>query len=345
MMRLLTITTSLIVNLNFSSGSNSNTASASFIGLNNSSTPDGTVFTYSGGGGTTVTLNDTGGRRNRIEDDDEANHVITDGGGIVADGAQVEAESLIELRALDAGGNPTGPTITITVFSQGGVTGDVWGFASDTELQDGVSYVKTGGSNIGTSRYNSFVTCFGPGTRIATPDGDMPIEEIETGQPIWTRDHGAMPVTWIGSTTVPGTGAFAPVVFTPGSIGNDAELVVSQEHRIFFTSARAEVLFGQSDGLIAAKHLSGLPGVNIQDRESITYTHLMFDSHQIIRSNGALTESFFLSEHALSAVEDAQRKELLALFPSLDDALSQFGASAALTLRKSDAALLRPYLG
>lgn len=312
--------------------------------INNSNTPNGTTFTYSSGGGTTVTLDDTGGRRNRFEDDDEDDHVITDGGGIVADGAQVEAESLIELRALDAGGNPTGPTITITVMSQGGVTGDVWGFATDTELQDGVTYAKTGGSNSGTSRYNSFITCFGPGARIRTPSGDMPAHDITTGQMVWTRDNGDMPVTWIGSTTVPGTGAFAPVVFTPGSIGNDAELVVSQEHRMFFASAQAEVLFGQSDVLVAAKHLCGLPGVNIQEREEIRYTHLMFDSHQIIESNGVLTESFFLSENALSGVTRDQRRELLALFPSLDEGLDSFGSSAALTLRKSDAALLRPHL-
>lgn len=312
--------------------------------INNSSTPNGTTFTYASGGGATITLDDTGGRRNRLEDDDESNHIIVDGGGIVADGTEVEGESLIELRALDAGGNPTGPTITITVMSQGGVTGDVWGFASDTELQDGVTYVKTGGSNIGTSRYNSFITCFGPGTKIRTPSGEMPVEEITTGQMVWTRDNGEMPVAWIGSTTVPGTGAFAPVVFTPGSIGNDAELVVSQEHRMFFASAQAEMLFGQSDVLIAAKHLCGLPGVNISEREEIRYTHLMFDSHQIIQSNGALTESFFLSENALSGVTRDQRAELLALFPSLDEGMDRFGSSAALTLRKSDAAILRPHL-
>ena len=312
--------------------------------INNSDTPDGTVFTYSGGGGTTVTLNDTGGRRNRFEDDDAANHVITDGGGIVANGTGVEAESLIELRALDAGGNPIGPTITITVMSQGGVTGDIWGFASDTQLQDGVSYIKTGGSNTGTSRYNSFVTCFGPGTGIRTPDGDVPIEEISAGQMVWTRERDAMPVTWIGTTTVSATGAFAPVIFPRGSIGNDAELVVSQEHRIFFASARAEVLFGQSEVLIAAKHLCGLPGVAIRERDTIRYTHLMFNSHQIIQSNGALSESFFLSANALAGVTGDQRRELLALFPSLESGLESFGSSAALTLRKSDAALLRPHL-
>ena len=145
--------------------------------INNSSTPNGTVFTYSSGGGTTVTLDDTGGSRNRFEDDDPGDHVITDGGGIVANGAQVEAESIIELRALNSAGDPVGPIITITVFSQGGNFSDVWGFSSDTALQDGVSYIKTGGSNTGTSRYNSFITCFGPGTLIQTPGGDMAIDK------------------------------------------------------------------------------------------------------------------------------------------------------------------------
>ncbi|WP_299842288.1 Hint domain-containing protein [uncultured Roseovarius sp.] len=312
--------------------------------INNSSTPNGTIFTYSGGGGATVTLDDTGGRRNTFEDDDENNHIIANGGGLLPNGTAVEAESLILMRALDGSGNPTGPTITITVFSQGGVTGDVWGFATDTELQDGVSYIKTGGSNIGDSRYRNFITCFGPRTRIQTPDGQKRVETIKPGQLVWTRDNGNLPVKWVGSTTVPGKGAFAPVVFAPNSIGNVEELVVSPEHRIFVTSAMAEVLFGQPEVLIAAKHLCGLPGVSIREQDEIRYTHLMFDTHQIILSNGSLTESFFLSKNALAGVSSDQRQELLALFPSLDEGLDQFGDSAALTLKKSDATLMRAYL-
>ena len=312
--------------------------------INNSSTPDGTVFTYSSGGGTTVTLNDTGGRRNRFEDDDPANHVITDGGGIVANGTQVEAESQIFLRALDVNGNPTGPTITLTVFSQGGVTGDIWGFATDIPLQDGVSYVKTGGSNTGTSRYRDFITCFGPGTLIQTPKGPRAIETLRVGDLVWTRDRGNLPIRWIGQCTVPGKGAFAPVVFAPDVIGNDAELVVSQEHRMFFTSAWAEFLFGHPDILVAAKHLSTLPGIEIREQDEICYVHLMFDSHQIIRANGTLSESFFLSENALTGVSSDQQKELLALFPTLAEGIRQFGQSAALTLRKSDAELFRQYV-
>lgn len=312
--------------------------------INNSDTPNGTEFLFSSGGGTTVTLDDTGGSTNTFDDDDETNHVITDGGGIVANGTEVEAESRIFIRALDGNGNPTGPTITLTVFSQNGVTSDVWGFATDFPLQDGVSYTKTGGSNTGDSTYASFMACFGPGTDIRTDTGTLPVEKIETGQMVWTLGNGCQPVRWIGTTEVEATGAFAPVVFAPGSIGNARELIVSQEHRMLVGNSAAELLFGQGQVLVAAKHLCGLPGVALRPGETIRYTHIMFDAHQIIEANGVLSESFFLSEHSLSGVEANQRRELLALFPSLGDGLDQFGTTTAMTLRAHEAEVLRNYL-
>lgn len=312
--------------------------------INNSDTPDGTIFTYTGGGGTTVTLDDTGGSSNTFDDDDEANHVITDGGGIVTNGTEVEAESLIFVRALDINGNPTGPVITITVFSQGGVTGDVWGFSPDIPLQDGVSYTKTGGSNIGDSGYNNFITCFGPGTIIETAQGARNVDDISPGDRVWTLDNGLQTVRWIGRTNVSGKGAFAPVVFAPGAIGNTSELVVSQEHRIYLHSEMAELLFGEAQVIITAKHLCGLPGVALRPQASITYTHLMFDRHQIIRSNGALSESFFLSQISVAGVARKQVTELLSLFPSLASGIAAFGATAARALKANEASVLRAYL-
>lgn len=312
--------------------------------INNSGTPNGTEFTFSAGGGTTVTLDDTGGSANTFEDDNEANHVITDGGGIVADGALAEAESLIFLRELDTNGDPTGPVITITVFSQGGVTSDVWGFSTDTELLDGVSYVKTGGSNRGSSDYADFIACFGPGTMIATEQGVTPVDDIEIGQKVWTLENGMQPVRWIGRTTVKGTGKFSPVVFAPGAIGNERELVVSQEHRMLFDTGLSEYLFGETQVLVAAKHLVGLPGVTRQQWARIEYSHLMFDRHQIIRSNGSLTESFFLSQNSLRGLESAREAELLSLFPSLASGIAGFGAAAARSLKTAEAIALRHYM-
>ncbi|UWQ75106.1 Hint domain-containing protein [Leisingera sp. M658] len=309
--------------------------------INNSDTPNGTVFAYSGGAGTNVTLNDTGGGRNRFNDDRESDHVITDGGGIVADGAEVESESHILLRELDGNGNPVGPEITVYVFSQGGQTSNVWGYSTDLPLEAGKSYVKTGGQNTGTSRYSDYVTCFGAGTLIDTADGQVAVEDITKGQRVWTKEAGLQPVRWVAAASVCGHGSFAPVVIAPGAIGNADELVLSQQHRVHVALPVAEMLFGQSDVLVAAKHLCGLPGVGIREQAKIRYFHFMFDRHHIVRSNGVLTESFFLAPGSVAALDWAQRRELLSLFPSLGRDSSRFGKTAAMTLTSGEARVLK----
>ena len=115
--------------------------------INNSDTPNGRIFTYSSGIGKVITIDDTR-RTSTFDDDNRFRHTVTDGNGLVTNGTSVEAESLIEIRALDAAGNPTGDVITPKVFSQDGVTSRVWGFSSDTPLVDGVSYIKVGGPTL-----------------------------------------------------------------------------------------------------------------------------------------------------------------------------------------------------
>lgn len=311
--------------------------------INNSDTPDGTVYQYSSGTGTTVTLDDTF-EINIFNDDDPGNHIITNGGGIVANGTEVESESLINVRALDDDGDPVGPEITIYVFSQGGNFSDIWGYGTSAPLQDGTSYIKVSGSNEGSSPYTNFIPCFGEGTLIDTVSGPIPVQELVRGEKVWTKDNGFQPIRWIGSTTVQGKGALAPVVIEPGSLGNSEVLVLSQQHRVLIESSKAEILFGDPDVLVAAKHLCGLPGVSIREQERVQYTHFMFDCHHIVRSNGALTESFFLETLSVKALPDPQQKEILALFPSLSKATQDFGHTAALTLNSRAASVLRESL-
>jgi hypothetical protein len=320
--------------------------------INNSDTPNGTIFIYSGGGGTSVTIDDTNTFADNIpfdnnlffNDDDRFNHTVTNGGGIVGNGSLVDAESTIILRALDSAGNPTGPEIEVTVFSQNNTTGNVWGFGTDTPLVDGVSYIKVGGDNDGTVRYTDFITCFEARTKIKVRSGLKAAEDIAIGDMVWTRDSGYQPVRWVGKTTVAARGAFAPVVIKPGGIGNAEELVVSQQHRILLSSASAELLFGVNEVFVAAKHLCGLPGVSERAGGSITYVHFMFDTHQIVSANGISCESFFLSEFSVSGVEADQRRELLALFPSLKTGMQQFGSTAVTTLKGFEANLFCDYL-
>lgn len=312
--------------------------------INNGNTPNGTIFQYTAGSAQEITLNDTRGGSNVFNDGQPNQHRIVDGKGLVNNGTGVESESIIRLRELDADGNQAGPVITLNVYSQNGNFSDIWGYSTTSQLQNGSSYVKVSGVNNGSSAYTTFITCFAEDTQIATPDGQIAVQDITVGQMVWTLEAAAMPVRWVSSTTVAGRGAFAPVVIQPGVIGNDTPLTVSQQHRIRVTSAMADLMFGKPDVLVAAKHLVGLPGVDIQECDTITYTHFMFDNHQIVRANGALAESFFWAETAVNALEDTQRAELEALFPSLAAGYDRFGVSAAMTLTGREAAALRPYL-
>ncbi|WP_170575804.1 Hint domain-containing protein [Ruegeria atlantica] len=312
--------------------------------INNSDTPDGTIFVYSGGTGTTVTLDDTGGSPNVFNDDQEDDHVITDGGGLVANGTQVESESIITVRALDENGNPTGPEIDVYVFSQNGVTQDVWGYGTSEPLEPGTSYIKISGSNTGSSSYSDFITCFGAGTLIDTADGVEEVQNLEPGQLVWTRDNGLQPVRWIGTTEVSGVGAFAPVLIEAGALGNTRDLIVSQEHRVLIKAPATDMLFGSPEVFVAAKHLCGHPGISIRETDRITYVHFMFDRHQIVRSNGALTESFYFGQSAKYALSSPQRAEIRALFPSVEAINDAFQHTAAPTINAREASVLRAYL-
>ena len=46
-------------------------------------------------------------------------------------------------------------------------------------------------------------------------------------------------------------------------------------------------------------------------------SHLLFDRHELVWSNGTVTESFYLGDQAVAAVDAAAREEILALFPDM----------------------------
>lgn len=314
--------------------------------INNSDTPNQTVFTYQSGSGELVTLDDTdgGNAQNRFDDDDRFDHQILDGAGLVEDGTFVESESRIDLRALDANGNPTGPTINIYVLSKDGDFTDVWGFAALAPLEDGVQYVKVSGSNNGTSFYSDYITCFAAGTMIQTAQGARAVENLRPGDEVWTFEDGLQPVLWSACSRVVGLGRFAPVHIAAGSLGNSEDLLVSQQHRICVENAMAELFFGQASVLVAAKHLCGLPGIDIRPCPEITYAHFMFDRHRLVRAAGVLSESFFLSENSVVSVDEAARVELRAIFSDKFHTFDRYGSTAVPTLTAREAKVLLPHL-
>lgn len=212
--------------------------------------------------------------------------------------------------------------------------------ASQTEI-DGVTskaiqsitltdVVKSNFKGLDISRYGlenspGFV-CFRNGTLILTTRGDIPVEDLRPGDMVVTRDHGPQPLRWIGHKQLGAEllGLFDklhPVRIRAGALGNGLprrDLYVSQQHRILVSSKIAERMFGEPEVLVAAKHLTGIDGIEIDDSaEALTYYHLLFDRHEIVCSEGAQTESLFTGPEAMKSVSPEARAEILALFPEL----------------------------
>ena len=218
-------------------------------------------------------------------------------------------------------------------------TGQI-GYVSEEPLRPGVDYIVTGsGSTHSTSQggeepFYSDLTefCFCTGTRIMTRDGWQAVETLEIGSEVWTRDHGYKPVGWIGITQAQGPSTDI-IRFAPDSVGNKDPLCVSPNHRMVVSNWRSQLMLGQDEVLIPAKNLVDGTTVTVENRTNVQFVHLMFDQHEIINAEGALTESFFVGDYSASALDAAAREEILALFPQLRD-LRELEYSTALPLAK-----------
>jgi hypothetical protein len=112
------------------------------------------------------------------------------------------------------------------------------------------------------------------------------------------------------------------------------DMDVSPQHRMLITGAEAELLSGESEVLAAAIHLVGRPGIVQTCCEPVSYIHILFDRHEIVRADGAWTESFQPGEHVVGDMDAGQRAELFALFPELATAAGRAAfAPARMTLK------------
>jgi len=162
-----------------------------------------------------------------------------------------------------------------------------------------------------------FVTCFTRATPISTPDGERLVEELRPGDRVDTLDNGPQVLRWIGRRRVQAQGAFAPVRFAPGALGNARALTVSPQHRILITGWRAEMLFAAREVLVPATALVNGDTIARVPGGEVEYFHLLFDRHELVHSDGLISESFFPAAQGWSTLEHAARDEILTLFPQL----------------------------
>ena len=198
------------------------------------------------------------------------------------------------------------------------------------------------------SEIESVVVCFARGTMIDTAEGEKPIEDLMVGDLVRTADHDYQPIRWIGSSKVAAVGHIAPILIKAGALGNTRDLRVSPQHRMLLGGWQAQMLFGDDEVLVAAKHLVNDSTILRMESGEVEYYHMLFDTHEIVFAEGAPSESFHPGQMGWGALAEESRAEILELFPELATGdFAQYGASARRSLKAYEASLaaLRLMLG
>ncbi|MEO9573688.1 MAG: Hint domain-containing protein [Tateyamaria sp.] len=268
-----------------------------------------------------------------INDADNDNVIRADGGDQV-NGSNVTAVWVGDTIVLN------GETISgVTFYTADG--GRYFTPDDDTVLEDGTITAQTfvtGSTQFPVGDFGP--PCFVVGTRIRVPGGQVPVEKIGVGDLVETRDHGAQRVCWIGSRTVTGQGAFAPVHIQRGALGNADPLTVSPQHRIMIDDWRAAFYLGDDEVLCSAQMLVNGETITREACPTVKYVHFMFDRHEIVYANGVAAESFLPGEY-LCHENSSLRTEIDVVFPEQSAVKLQMAAARRI-VRSFEAHLILP---
>ncbi|MBI1493166.1 Hint domain-containing protein [Halocynthiibacter styelae] len=285
------------------------------------------------------------GTTTSVNENTSANVLFLDGTATYADGT---TSSVSRLRAIQlADGSivllSTNPSLDPSLSPTTGFElGKVMRSFSITGISAGQSAY---GGYSGTLGLNSpAALCFVKGTRIETIDGMMKVEDLRSNILVRTKDNGFQKILWIHSSIRRAAGHLAPILIRKGTLGNTSDLRVSPQHRVLVSSWQAELLFGEGEVLTTAKSLLNDSSIVREEGEMVEYYHVMFDNHEIIYAEGALTESFNPGKESLDALDTKTRDELLELFPQLENIQFGCGASARTSLKHADGVLLGQHL-
>ncbi|MCO4843668.1 MAG: Hint domain-containing protein [Yoonia sp.] len=167
-----------------------------------------------------------------------------------------------------------------------------------------------------TRSLDVFLACFVRGTLIETIDGPRYVETLQEGDLVMTKDRGPQPLVWTGGRKIEGAGKMAPIRFEAGALGNIRPLLVSPQHRMLVTGWQAELHFGQTEVLVAAKALVNSTTIRPVEMPQVSYHHILFEQHEIVLSEGIHTESFHPGRDLL-AHDVEMYEEMVAIFPEL----------------------------
>jgi hypothetical protein len=133
------------------------------------------------------------------------------------------------------------------------------------------------------------IACFRRATRIATPQGERPVESLRVGDAVLTASGETRTIRWLGHQTLdlrhhPHPHTAWPVRIAAGAIAPMlplADLWLSPEHAVLL-----------DDLLIPAIRLANDATIAQVPVETVEYWHLELDSHDLVRAEGLAAESY-----------------------------------------------------
>ena len=152
--------------------------------------------------------------------------------------------------------------------------------------------------------------CFVAGSMIDVPGGQKPVDWLRPGDTVMTLDNGPAELRWVARSEVPGLGLGTPITIAPEVFGGTAPLIVSPQHRLLVRHPTLDIMFSEPEMLVPARFLVDGVKITRASRRTVSYCHLLFDRHEIVRSGGIWSESLFLGDQMASVISDKGLGEL-----------------------------------
>lgn len=134
------------------------------------------------------------------------------------------------------------------------------------------------------------------GTHLTLANGKQcPVEHLNVGDVLLTRENGPQPVRWIGFQTRRAVGAAAPVRISEGTLNTSRDLRLSPQHRLFIWQRRDELGTGRAELMVKAELLINGSTVVREEGGHVDSYQIVFDSHEIIYAEGIAVESLLVT--------------------------------------------------
>ncbi len=205
---------------------------------------------------------------------------------------------------------------------------EITALAADGALIDGPSRIPA------HPIFEAAFSAYGRGTLIATPHGEIAIEDLIPGDLVATGSGAPSKVKWIGSCSFPADGdtprpkLFRVLSGTFGLSRPHSFVTFGQGARILQTPLLLRGEMGPNALLTQiGGFLDGDAVIEIAPPSPVRLYHLMLDRHATIRASGLECETYHPSRSAIRSLPRSLRRTFMEMFPQLGD-VSAFGPLA-----------------